>query len=549
MPMYTELVKDKMSLFEYIKQNLDSHGKLPRDLQQLPDENESMEYWHKEDDKLKGIVFAPGMINGCQNGFDVDTERISAEILSKIDALNEYKNRNDYNEEKAFYLFDQYMGDIYELCMKNLTLSFIDDFTDKISQNNQDLSLLIKMVDYIHTHGSHREPVKFAIELLGMLNLPQEHEVFDNLMILGLSDEFAKFVAMALYRQDQNALLLNLAKRTDGWGKIEYIDKFTPETQEDKLWLVTEGFRNDIMDEYLAYECAIKADLKNIIQNTKVLHGDLYNGVRDIINALLSFSSPREDIEDYDDGLFVIQRFVNDSRTNATTLEDLNSIINIYDFVNNALEDNESKYDKSILQSIYNDTIYITRDESFHWEDKIKQDPLNWASLSVANRIDVDIFEELFEHAKNNIEDAKFYNLVNLSNLDRIKKIVQFAEEELPLNKIATGVSDELGLGSEFNLHMQLNFLLQGLEKFPTEEFGEKLILTALKSPVTNNRNTAMRVLKSAKYDVYKNTEILNQIKENIKTDPYKDLIQKYEDFILTSQLPEDLRMNPLLNI
>jgi len=76
---------------------------------------------------------------------------------------------------------------------------------------------------------------------------------------------------------------------------------------------------------------------------------------------------------------------------------------------------------------------------------------------------------------------------------NRIDQVVRLAEERLPLKDIASGPSDELGLGLDFQAHSALDFVLQDLRRFPGK--GWPLIRAGLKSPVTRNRNMAVRAI------------------------------------------------------
>lgn len=77
----------------------------------------------------------------------------------------------------------------------------------------------------------------------------------------------------------------------------------------------------------------------------------------------------------------------------------------------------------------------------------------------------------------------------------RLDRVVRLAEERLPLKDIARGPSDELGFGSEFRAHSALDFVLQDLRRFPGK--GWSLIRAGLHSPVTRNRNMAVRALSA----------------------------------------------------
>lgn len=53
--------------------------------------------------------------------------------------------------------------------------------------------------------------------------------------------------------------------------------------------------------------------------------------------------------------------------------------------------------------------------------------------------------------------------------------------------------ADALGLGSEWEEHSNLDFIVQELRRFPGR--GWRLVETALQSPVVRNRNMALQVL------------------------------------------------------
>jgi hypothetical protein len=68
-----------------------------------------------------------------------------------------------------------------------------------------------------------------------------------------------------------------------------------------------------------------------------------------------------------------------------------------------------------------------------------------------------------------------------------------FAASALPLDEIATGPADSLGLGEKYAAHSALDWILQDLKRFPGRGWG--FIETGLQSPVTRNRNMALNAL------------------------------------------------------
>lgn len=75
----------------------------------------------------------------------------------------------------------------------------------------------------------------------------------------------------------------------------------------------------------------------------------------------------------------------------------------------------------------------------------------------------------------------------------RIGDVLALAEEHLPIEQIATGPADELGLGPEWNLHSCLENILRDLDRFAGQ--GARFVEAGLQSPVVRSRNIALHVL------------------------------------------------------
>jgi hypothetical protein len=63
----------------------------------------------------------------------------------------------------------------------------------------------------------------------------------------------------------------------------------------------------------------------------------------------------------------------------------------------------------------------------------------------------------------------------------------------IPLEEVAKGPSDGLGLGPEYTHHNALDYILQDLGRFPG--MGWNLVQAGLRSPTIRNRNMAVRAL------------------------------------------------------
>jgi len=159
------------------------------------------------------------------------------------------------------------------------------------------------------------------------------------------------------------------------------------------------------------------------------------------------------------------------------------------------------------------------------WESIIYADVSNYKARTIAKAMGIDVWDKLYEMAQNDDEFNDWYALTQTDDSNRYKQLCELAEQKLPLKHIATGPKDELGLGREFDPHMNLTMIIQRLNSFE-EIMGVELVKTALNSPVTNNRNMALRVVES-----WSNIplDVVDILRKNRDIEPYKDAIPKYD--------------------
>jgi hypothetical protein len=113
----------------------------------------------------------------------------------------------------------------------------------------------------------------------------------------------------------------------------------------------------------------------------------------------------------------------------------------------------------------------------------------------LAPRVGVDLWEAGFARlADDPIDPHLYYNLMQSPDLDRVRQVVAFAEEHLPLDRIATGPGNERGLGPKFKAESCLDFVVQEMRREGV--FSARLVWAALQSPVVRNRNMAIAALE-----------------------------------------------------
>ena len=72
---------------------------------------------------------------------------------------------------------------------------------------------------------------------------------------------------LKLLRRSAVPAIWKLAKAVHGWGRIHAVNYLADLTitPEIKDWMLREGFRNRVLNEYLAYSCATAGELKQAL--------------------------------------------------------------------------------------------------------------------------------------------------------------------------------------------------------------------------------------------------------------------------------------------
>lgn len=223
-------------------------------------------------------------------------------------------------------------------------------------------------------------------------------------------------------------------------------------------------------------------------------------GAAEILAALIS-GGPAEDMADYADGASATFRYVGlVDRQRPRGLRHLTTIGWIRDFADEdtgrwaerEVEGWTPEFRERVRARA--DAILSRRD----WPDLVRaalaaDDPATSRLADMAARtLGIDPwFDQLRRQRSGKSEE--WFGLMQTEDPDRVERALRLAGEQLDLAAIASGPTDSLDPGSEFRQHDALGFILQGLRRFPGK--GWAFVAAGLRSPVTRNRNMALRVL------------------------------------------------------
>jgi hypothetical protein len=469
------------SIYEHIRAHLqtDKPG-LKEGGETLPDEDMQTN---------EGLRWAPGALDGVfgHHSSPGEATQLAGDVLKALQA----------STEKATA---QRARALYSVLTKHSTLAYIDPLLEAIVNANKiNPDRLRAVARWLATGSPDREPVKTSIAILG---LSGGNEDRDLLLTLGRHDEFTLYVAVALQNSEEQPehLLWELGTSVTGWGRIHIVEKLAgTEDERIKAWLLREGYRNAILLEYTALICARTGGLLEALRQSEP-DDQLLKSAGEILSALIcGRDGPAEGMEAYPEGAEAVDWYLRHLRTRELDLEHFNHAGTVSRFLKEAEgEAHDMALGWPLRRKVLLDHINAIRSRP-GWDERVykglaseDRDEFSRAT-EAAESLGIDTWNPYFERLQRG--EDQWYFVMQTDDPDRIDKVVQLAEDRLPLAEIASGPAEELGLDPKFQAHNALDFVLQDLRRFPGK--GWPLIRTGLQSPVTRNRNMAICAFSS----------------------------------------------------
>ncbi len=446
-------------------------GPLPENLRRLPDtlprkENEIS--W--SDGALDG-VFSHHMAGGDET----DVQKIR-------DLLKAAAEKGDKASVSAFLA----------AVREESPLGYIDPLLQLIvEQQGIDADKLADFSAWLAQNSPERNVIKLAMSVLAFF---PGQENSDILFVLAAHDEFTLYgivaqAAMTKTPQEYEALWWRMARRVDGWGRVHMIERI-PENPGKPLrqWLLRDGYNNAVMNEYTAWYCATQGRLAEAL--TEPADAELLHGATEILQALFN-GGPAQDISDYDDRAQCCLRYLNQLAHTEPALEHYSLVWSVNDY----LSDNPAQFGNTeILKGLAAELLASPRIAQLVSEQiRSTDEQTRYQAIRAGRLFRIDIWPELFVQQQQNAGNDDWLTLMQTDDPERARQVAELAEQQLPLVAIASGPSDAMGLGPDWEPHSKLDSVLQELHRFP--DIGWPLIRCGLQSPVVRNRNKALNAL------------------------------------------------------
>lgn len=396
------------------------------------------------------IRFVPGALDNLFRG-----EADAGKVVQQIgDVLDRPSSRN--------------IGALYLSLTDEGAISVVDAAIDLIQKATLDPDRFGSFFEWLVRTAPDREPVKFAKAMLGLLAGDSFRDVF---LTLGAHEEFTKYAAVALSNalpeDEARTAQFELAKSVDGWGRIDLVERLAPNGgPEFRHWLVRHGFQNSIMNEYLAWTAAHHGQLLDQLQAPSAASdSDLLDGAAGIFEALV-MGGPAEDMGDYDDALAAVHVWLDlVSRTDATLPR-----ARAVQLILHHAEDDRCTWTDAASKAIADQASeYLARPEL---RDTVTRDLKSgkdeyWQAKALAPTLGIDPWPFIFDLQASDSQTNTWFDLMKTDEADRVDRVLQLAEQQLPLEEIANVSALEMGLGPDWRAHSALDFIVQSLDAHP----------------------------------------------------------------------------------
>ena len=198
-------------------------------------------------------------------------------------------------------------GELYDRLRAERAVAIADELVGAVARSDLPPSGVAELGRRLAGTGHHAEAVKVGIALLGLTGTVEDRDL---LLTLGRHEEFTLFCAAALRgsEAEPDRALWSLARSVDGWGRIHAVKRLWRTGDEEiQDWIVRGGFRNKVMNEYLAYIAATTGRLLERLEADP--DEELAGAAGEIISALIA-GGPAQDIDDYPDAPQLLEDYL-----------------------------------------------------------------------------------------------------------------------------------------------------------------------------------------------------------------------------------------------
>lgn len=342
--------------------------------------------------------------------------------------------------------------------------------------------------------GSRREAVKTAIAVLGTCGDQRDRDL---LVLLGSLEEFTLYAVVALLatQPDAERAVFDVARRVENWGRVHAVERLAgTRDPEIRAWLLRGGFRNGVLNEYLAHIAATTGGLYEALLDPAP-DRELLTGAGGILESLAALGGPAKDMRDYPDAVPAMHRFAELAGQREPDLEILGYLLSLRSFADREPDFDWPEGEPARLSTRYREL--LARPE---WTEvalaglaaSADKTEFNRA-LRCASRLGLPVLDTALDHLRGHPDNAYvWFAITRKADAETIGQIADLARAVLPVDEVCSGATLDIGPRGPFD--MALDTVVTALKSYP--EIAPDLVTAALSGQGVRLRRIALRTLR-----------------------------------------------------
>lgn len=445
-----------------------------------------------DDDEDKEFQIAEGGLDGIYL-FHMEPDPQATEKAQRIvELLIQQTSEPSEENRKTLYMA---MVDLQ-------AITYVDQLCQYLIQNQETLNMpsVYEEAMWLLWNATHREPLKVALAILGLFEIEELRQIF---LTAAKHDEFTLFACIPLKNSFDDRQYeyeyIELCRFLEGWGKIQMVIRMEGKNERLRKYLIQEGCSNQIMNNYLAYHCAVEGDLLEVVSR-KSINDKTYYGAQCILLGMLDFDGPFENLDDYDKAPQVVRQFMRHAQRCAHKWEDFFALVEIRDFLQKPEEEWNRRVQKGWSLQLRNESLLLCQNilNDERWADQIRMDLYSryvredtlTNDYRAGKIIGIDLWDRLFQELLEDQQKEKLLiAVIDTDDTTRLQKVADFLIESSYLPQFLETSPTEKGWFS-------LVLILQEFAKHPGIGF-EFVWLVLTKGIEMSSRMRAMMTLES----------------------------------------------------
>lgn len=449
-----------LSLFQQIAAAVDGDGQLPKNFS-LP----------KEKTKNK-LMFADGALDGIKL-YHTQPQPVSVEPLCEaLEAINAGQTEAGTAQAEAFL-------------EQHGVIEVIDELHKWIVSHHEQISPQVISGFAIRAVMTSEKPemVKLGLAVLELLNTERQPELKKVIRVLALSDEFTLFCLFIMRSwSSANDEIFDLAQKVRGWGRIHAVNQLEPSSRLIRKWLLDHGCENTVAPAYSALTVANKCNLIEQLQQPQLSEAD-WKGAGLILDGLMA-EGPVAGISQFEAQADLFNAYLDAAASQPQDLRVVQNVIAVAQYIDND-KVKLPEIRQRCLEFLNSSACYLT----------VSQAMENGRGFEEAVKLSIPMAEKAWTW----IQKDPVANCMSVRYLMQaeahVDELLELYEASLPLEMMASGPSDELGLGKDYQHFHALAAIVQALQLYPGK--GEVFLKCALLCPVISCRTHALDTLES----------------------------------------------------